>query len=852
MTLNPTKCAFGITSVKLLGYVISSRGIDIDPTKIKAIMSMPLPKTEKQIHRFIGQLQYISRFISKLTTICEPIFTKLKKNVPIIWDDECQEAFDKIKAYLGNPPVLAPALVGIPLRLYLIVSKGTMGAMLAQEVEGKENSIYYLSKKINRRKMEELRDVRTQMSMIGDTTNQLSCKVSEFDPEVFNDRVRRIESILEYKEYDDEKCCKLATLKLTKLAGLWYENLKSTRRHVGKEKISSWATLKRKMVQRWIPREYVQDQYVKLTRLNQGDLTVDEYVKVFERLSLLCDLEEQKPLKIARFTRGLAKNIANKVDLLPYTTYDDVVKATRKVEAQHKEHSVKGTPRTPYKSYTSTNKFDKGKTFVFPKKPENKVDEKGELVGHTCFKCGKKGHIATHCPKRNTLTIHEGGYVTEEEEEKDSECEEYAAEEGENSFCVVVRRILYTKPVQDMRQRETLFNTRCKVKDRICSMIIDGGSCTDVVASELVNKLKLPTRDHVKPYKLNWLDNDSGVRVRKQALVAFSVGNFCDERWCDVLPMTACQILFGRPWQFDRKAIHDGVTNGAALLNKPAYHCNPEQAKELQRQVEELMDKGFVRESLSPCAVSALLQDMLDELCGSKVFRKIDLRSGYHQIRIREGDEWKTAFKIKQGLYEWLVMPFGLYNAPSSFMRLMNEVLRPFLNKFIVVYLDDILVNSKNENAHVTHLRLLFEALRKHKLYGKVKKCDFVCTSITFLGYIVSSEGIQVDPSKVKAIATWEVPRNLHEVRSFHGLASFYRVFIKGFFTIISPLTKLLKEKVFKWNDSAQRAFEEIKAKLCSAPILALPDFDKLFEVECDASGVGIGAVLVQDKRPIS
>src|SRR6187397_1486985 len=148
MRLNPSKCAFGVTSGKLLGYVISSRGIEIDPTKIKAIMSMPPPKTEKQIWGFIGRLQYISRFISKLTTICEPIFKKLKKNVPIIWEDECQKAFEKIKAYLGNPLVLAPALPGIPLRLYLTVTTETMRAMLAQEVEGKENAIYYISKKM--------------------------------------------------------------------------------------------------------------------------------------------------------------------------------------------------------------------------------------------------------------------------------------------------------------------------------------------------------------------------------------------------------------------------------------------------------------------------------------------------------------------------------------------------------------------------------------------------------------------------------------------------------------------------------------------------------------------------------
>jgi hypothetical protein len=323
---------------------------------------------------------------------------------------------------------------------------------------------------------------------------------------------------------------------------------------------------------------------------------------------------------------------------------------------------------------------------------------------------------------------------------------------------------------------------------------------------------------------------------------------------------------------------------GASLPNRPAYRTNPEETKEIQRQVKKLLDKGYVHESLSPCAIPVLLvpkkdgswrmcvdchainaitvryrhpiprlDDMLDELSGSIIFTKIDLRSGYHQIRMKLGDEWKTTFKTKFGLYEWLVMPFGLTNAPSTFMHLMNHVLRAFIGKFVVIYLDDILVYSKSFDEHLDHIHQVLAVLREEKLYGNIAKCTFCRDLVVFFGFVISAYGIQVDEEKVKAIKDWATPLNVSQVRSFHGLAGFYRRFVNDFSMIAAPLNNLTKKDVpFKWGDEQDQAFNELKTKLCEAPLLQLPHFGKTFEIECDASGIGIGGVLLQKGKPIA
>ncbi|KAL0416543.1 UNVERIFIED_CONTAM: Transposon Tf2-12 polyprotein [Sesamum latifolium] len=238
------------------------------------------------------------------------------------------------------------------------------------------------------------------------------------------------------------------------------------------------------------------------------------------------------------------------------------------------------------------------------------------------------------------------------------------------------------------------------------------------------------------------------------------------------------------------------------------------------------------------------IDDLLDQLKGATVFSKIDLRSGYWQLRIEEGSISKTAFRTRYGHYEFVVMPFGLTNAPAAFMSLMNKTLQPFLDQFVIVFIDDILIYSRSPKEHEQHLRTVLQILREKQLYAKFSKCEFWMEEIAFLGHVVSKEGVQPDPAKVRAILEWEPPKNVSEVRSFLGLAGYYRRFVKDFSVVAKPLTNLLKKNTpFNWNDRCAQSFEELKRRLTSAPILALPSGDGGYVVYTDASRQGLGCV---------
>ncbi|KAI3472895.1 hypothetical protein Pfo_030915 [Paulownia fortunei] len=711
---------------------------------------------------------------------------------------------------------------------------------------------------------------------------------------------------------------------------------------------------------------YSENKKVKLVAIEFTDYAIIWWDKLLKERRRNHERLEDREATMARFLHSLNHEIVDVVEMQHYVELMDMVHQAIKVEQQLKWRNMarRGIGTTSSISWKITPKRDEWPS-IKPKPKSSKdtkpatMPKQGNIESSTskdrdikCFKCQGRGHIVSQCPNKGIMVINAQGEIETEDEQEDEVDDMPPLEDAyEGQYAV------------EGESLENLFHTRCFVHNKVCGIIIDGGSCTNVVSTKLVEKLALPTLKHPRLYQLQWLNNSGEIKVTKQVLVAFSIGKYEDEVLCDVVRMHACHILLGRPWQYDRHVTYDGYTNrysfvikkqpiilvplnpkqvledqlkmqkssekrkekeergqkekysfiakkneikraltlqqplivlmykeallctdlagslpsnilsllqefedvfpekvppglplirgiehqidfipGAIIPNRLAYRSNPEETKELQRQKD-----GTWRMCVDCRAINNImvkyrhpiprLDDMLDELHGSCVFSKIDLKSGYHQIRIKEGDEWKAAFKTKYGLYKWLVMPFGLTNAPSTFMRLMNHVLRAFLGKFVVVYFDNILIYSKNLDDHVEHLTLILKVLRKERLFANLKKCTFCTDKLVFLGFVVSAKGIEVDEEKVNAIQDWPTPTMVNQVRSFHGLTSFYRRF---------------KNVPFKWGHEQEKVFKLIKDKLTNAPLLVLPNFTKMFKIECDASGIGIGGVLMQEGRPVA
>ncbi|XP_017978278.1 PREDICTED: uncharacterized protein LOC108662429 [Theobroma cacao] len=563
---------------------------------------------------------------------------------------------------------------------------------------------------------------------------RIKIDIPEFEgrlhPDDFLDWLYTVERVFELKDIPDEKRVKLVAIKLKKHASIWWENLKRQREREGRNKIRTWDKMRRELKRKFLLEHYRQEIFIKFHNLRQKTMTVEEYTMEFEQLHIKCDVHEPEEQIVARYLEGLNVEIADVVQLQPYWNLNDVIRLALKVEKQQSRKRSMSSSRQ--QESISNDESQSSVTIPPPKVNSSKAassnDKKTTFtrasnVNKKCFKCQGFGHIASDCPNRRIISlVEEEDYVNWEklepvyDEYDDEEIEKVSADHGE---ALIVRRNLNTALMtkDESWLRHNIFYTRCTSQGKVCNVIIDSGSCENVVANYMVEKLKLPTEVHPHPYKLQWLRKGNDIKVTKHYCVQFSIGNkYEDEVWCDVIPMDACHLLLGRPWQYDRRAHYDGYNNtysfikdGVKIMLTP---LKPEDRPKRQEEDKALitvpsLSKAYcesnhlclllvskenkVSSSLSNDGQTKLINQSsgnlsrsfvdnhavnkttvkydfpsprLDDMfIGSKVFLKMDLKKGYQQIRIRLGDEWKTTFKTMDELIKCLVWTMTIYRS---------------------------------------------------------------------------------------------------------------------------------------------------------------------------------------------
>ncbi|XP_020257552.1 uncharacterized protein LOC109834065 [Asparagus officinalis] len=576
------------------------------------------------------------------------------------------------------------------------------------------------------------------------------------EPKDFLEWIRQVDDYFNWYPLSEERRIKFAAMKLTGQASQFWANLEMMRvaRQMGL--INTWVVMKGKLKEKYCNALNTENPHQTLSRF---------------KARLREDLRNKLLIQgISELERAYA--IVQDLDITrSSSTFKNFVQGHKHTSSQYP---------TRFQTQTSSQKTD---TSSGSKERDNKgkgTERNFSKISSTtkCYKCQGYGHVAANCPSPVKIAI----VIREPIEELESKTDEFVYHVEEEDFdsseefdendislsCIrstpssqlAVARCALSQPKdKDDWRRTNMFHTFTKIGVKSCKIIVDSGSCINAISStELVMFAKEICQEFEKGVPIMILITREVAKESNTSLppeVTPMISEFAN-----VFPEDLPEKL---PPMRDIQHAIDLVPR-ASLTNLPHYRMNPTEHTKLKRQVDELL-------------------------------KKIDLKSGYHQICIRPREEWKTTFKTKDGLYEWMVMPFRLTNAPSTFMRVMTQV--------------------------------------------------------QLLGFVVSAEGVSADHEKVKAINDWPEPKNTSDVRSFHGLATFYHRFIKGFSMIMAPITDSLKKGEFEWSREATKAFLEIKERMVNAPVMRLSDFNKIFEVACDASRVGIDGGLSQEGHPV-
>ncbi|KAL8131237.1 hypothetical protein AgCh_007237 [Apium graveolens] len=686
--------------------------------------------------------------------------------------------------------------------------------------------------------------------------------------------LKEIEKTFALVKVKEEQKVEFASYYLKNEATYWWEMVKTLE---GTDVIS-WERFKELFLEKYFP-QFVQDQMeLKFLELKQGNMLVTDYEGKFEELSrYVSSYVDTDRKKAKRFQQGLKPWIRRKVAIFELDTYVGVVQKAMIAETESemfqkdKESKKRKVEGSEGQSQTwkfpnfKKGKFQPGRNFNFRRQnagdggqgnrpanmnPPNQL----RLTFPDCQVCGKKhGGV---CNKLN-VGLQDTSPVS-------------------NTL-----RIMGSTPAVNETPRARVFDM--SVKDAIQDTDVVAGEFDVILGMDWLSKhdaqidcrnkkvmVKTPD-ERIVTFKAYVIDKSQ----EPTKLEDIPVVNDFPDVFPDELP--------GLPPDREIEFAID-LAPGTEPVSKAPYRMAPVEMKELAKQLQELLEKGVIRPSVSPWGAPVLfikkkdgsmrlcidyrelnkltiknkyplpgIDDLFDQLKEAKYFFKIDLRSGYHQLKIKPEDIPKTAFRTRYGYYEFLVMSFGLTNAPAAFMDLMNRIFKEYLDKFVIVFIDDILIYLKTEEDHAEHLRTTLEILRKKKLYAKLSKCEFWLQKVQFLGHIVSNEGIKVDPAKIEAITNWERPRTPTEVRSFLGLAGYYGRFVQNFSRIAIPLTKLTrKNEKFIWNDKCEESFQELKRRLITTPVLSLPDDQGNFVIYSDASYKGLGCVLMQYDKVIA